>query len=222
MSCQRSPMAVLSDPSGHHEQLYFPVELTSGDYVCKVNRLIAALLVSICKNKSGVTVRDNSLPASFDFFVGLFGVYSKLIADKNKIVLFSEFKTFAYEPHMDLMVDVYQREVALMDSTTNPTNSANSAKLLSEAGKLTDLTTFFTSSRAIVGGLLKTSNSTSNTEIAACGGLVLRELDHLEQQCKLHRVFKEQRMVAMGWLWPAPNRYKCAHYVVCVVILCVL
>lgn len=194
-------MAVLSDPNGHHEQLYFPVELTSGDYVCKVYRLIAALLVSICKNKTGVAVRDNAVSAKFDLFVGLFGAYSKLIADKNKIVLFNEFKSFAYEAHMDLMLDVHQREVALMD-----TADANPTKLLSETGKLADLTTFYTSARAVVGGLMKTANSTATTDITACGGLVLRELDHLEQQNKLHRVFKDQRMVAMGWLWPTPAR----------------
>jgi len=199
LSCQRSPASFLSDSKGTlQEQMYFPIELTSGEYVNRVYRLIASLLVSICKNKTNVAVRDSSVSAKVDSFLGLLSAYSPLIIN-NKLVIFNELKTFAFEPHMDLMLDVHAREISLLDAA----DLTNAAKVLSETGKLTDMTTFYTSVRALAEGLLQTNNTKSSSEVSQCGQRVLHDLDHLEQQHKLHRVFKDQRMVAMGWLWPS-------------------
>ena len=192
-------MSILSDHKGTlQEQMYFPIELTSGEYVSRVYRMFASLLVSICKNKGNVAVRDSSVNAKVDSFLVLLSAYSQLIIN-NKLVVFNELKTFAFEPHMDLMLDVHIKEVSLLDAA----DVTNAAKVLSETGKLADMTTFYTSVRALVEGLLQTNNSKNSPEVSQCGQRVLHDLDHLEQQHKLHRVFKDQRMVAMGWLWPS-------------------
>jgi hypothetical protein len=101
------------------------------------------------------------------------------------------------EEHSKTLVQAHERDNFVPEAFAEPEGGD------SVTGRLVDLSAVFVAAKAIVAGVAKLCGSNAKLGVAGevCKG-ALHGLDQLEQQHRLHRVSKDQRMAALGWLWP--------------------
>lgn len=199
LSCQRTPVNLTTAHAfTKQEQLFFPLELTSGDYTQKIFRHLSAVFAYLCHSKFPNAGKDSVVNGHFDAFLNICGTFAKIVvstAEKNKSYLCGELKAVpSVEEHLRVLVAAHDDHVALREPGLDTEQLSQS-----EAGRLTDLSPVFTAAKALINGLLKAPRASETVHSAQ---KVLHDLDLLEHQCKLHRVFKDQRMAALSWQWP--------------------
>lgn len=199
---------------------FFPLELTSCDYVTRVFRIVASALSMLCEIKESIapsiqqgstesnksTVGASSLLSSF---LRICEIYSRVVEDNRKsaceLLMRVPDQT---TPLMQSLVGIYQSEVSM----------ATSRVLSLDQGRLTDLSELFRASKSLINCLLVepaedrpqppqrgNSRLISEGKVHVVGdgraSYLLAELQRLEEQHFSHASFKERRMAMLGWAW---------------------
>jgi len=190
-------------------QRFFPLELSSSDYVNRVFRIVAYVLSMMCEEKKDDSTAasspslsmqqghthdfnksTNGAASSLTSFLRICEVHSRVVEVNRKLacklLMCAPDQT---TPLMQSLVGIYQSEVSM----------ATSRVLSRDQGRLSNLSELFRASRSLVNCLLATDRQqrfTSDTS-RAC----LLELQRLEEQHLLHSSFKERRMEMLGWKW---------------------
>jgi hypothetical protein len=136
-------------------------------------------------------------------FLSLLGHYSGSVRNallRSRVALVGDIRSIAAcDEHVKVLLSVHDSDVAWPDVPSKDWKDA-------QAGRLVDMAAAFTSARTLANGLVKLAAGNPKLSAVAENGVrALRELEQQEQQQRLHRVFKDQRMAALGWLWPGAS-----------------
>lgn len=102
--------------------------------------------------------------------------------------------------HAKTLVQAHGRECLVSEALSD---SGGSDQI---TGRLGDLSAVFSSAKAVATVLAK--QCATDAKLKAAGDVcsaAMQGLEQLEQQHRLHRVSKDQRMAALGWLWPSAS-----------------
>ena len=215
LSCQRCPVNLLAAQSCATEKLYFPLEITSRDYINRTIRLLTSIVVSLCHHREyEASTRQDSVDVEFSELLVIMAGNSKVIKtvmdNTNKAAaLYADLKTIpSINESIKTILSVYNKEVYIPDVYITEDDSVQQG----ESGKLSDLNPMFLAVTSIITGIEKVSTSNSKLSIVTeISNKAKKEVEQLEQQHRLHRVFKDQRMAALGWLWPATTTPTALH-----------
>ena len=204
---------------------FFPLELTSCDYVTRVFRIVASVLSMLCEAKESTAApsiiqqqgsADSNkstvgAPSSLSSFLRICETHSRVVEDNHKSACELLMRAPAQTtPLMQSLVGIYQSEVSM----------TSCLDLSLDQGRLTDLSELFRASKSLIHCLLVEPAGDryqpsplqqrrlvsegivdSGRASSSSSSYLLAELQRLEEQHFSHISFKERRMAKLGWAW---------------------